>query len=77
MTPVNLVAMAVLATPRQALGEADLERQVELYQQLLRDAPYAPLVTVTARSGAADDPLRRVDGHARAPAASARATSCA
>ncbi len=27
-------------------------RQVELYQRLLRDAPYGPLVTVTADSGA-------------------------
>jgi glycerol-3-phosphate O-acyltransferase len=52
VTPINLVAMAVLATPRQALGEADLARQCELYQRLLRDAPYGPLVTVTAQSGA-------------------------
>ena len=53
VTPINLVSMAVLATPRQALGEADLARQLELYQRLLRDAPYAPLVTVTA-AGAAE-----------------------
>jgi glycerol-3-phosphate O-acyltransferase len=52
VTPINLVSMAVLATPHQALGEADLQRQVELYQRLLRDAPYAPLVTVTPESGA-------------------------
>jgi glycerol-3-phosphate O-acyltransferase len=52
VTPVNLVAMAMLATPRQALPEADLVRQVEMYQLLLRDAPYGPLVTVTAESGA-------------------------
>ncbi len=52
VTPINLVAMAMLATPRQALLEADLVRQVELYQRLLHDAPYAPLVTVTADSGA-------------------------
>ena len=52
VTPINLVAMAILATPRQALAESDLSRQVELYQQLLRDAPYGPLVTVTADSGA-------------------------
>jgi glycerol-3-phosphate O-acyltransferase len=50
-TPVNLVSMAVLATPRQALGEMHLNRQVELYQRLLRDAPYSPLVTVTEESG--------------------------
>ena len=51
VTPINLVAMAILATPRQALPEADLVRQVELYQQLLRAAPYSPLVTVTPDSG--------------------------
>jgi glycerol-3-phosphate O-acyltransferase len=42
--------MALLATPRQALLEADLKRQLNLYTRLLRDAPYAPLVTVTAES---------------------------
>ena len=52
VTPINLVAMAILATPRQALPEADLVRQLELYQRLLRDAPYGPLVTVTADGGA-------------------------
>ena len=51
VTPINLVAMAMLATPRQALPEVDLVRQVELYQRLLRDAPYSPLVTVTPDSG--------------------------
>ena len=51
VTPINLVAMAILATPRQALPEADLVRQLELYQRLLRDAPYSPLVTVTPDSG--------------------------
>ena len=51
VTPINLVATAILATPRQALPEADLVGQVELYQCLLRDAPYSPLVTVTPDSG--------------------------
>ena len=51
VTPINLVAMAILATPRQALPEVELVRQVELYQRLLRDAPYSPLVTVTRDSG--------------------------
>jgi glycerol-3-phosphate O-acyltransferase len=50
VTPINLVSMAVLATPRQALLEADLTRQLDLYLRLLRDAPYSPLVTVTADS---------------------------
>jgi glycerol-3-phosphate O-acyltransferase len=52
VTPMNLVAMAILATPRQALPEIDLVRQVELYQLLLRDAPYGPLVTIPSDSGA-------------------------
>src|SRR6202035_485940 len=51
VTPINLVAMALLATPRQAFAEIDLRRQLELYQTLLRDAPYSPLVTVTRDSG--------------------------
>jgi glycerol-3-phosphate O-acyltransferase len=51
VTPINLVAMAILATPRQALPEVELVGQVELYQRLLRDAPYSPLVTVTPYSG--------------------------
>ncbi len=52
VTPINLVAMAILATPRQALAESDLERHLELYQTLLRAAPYSPLVTVTVQRGA-------------------------
>jgi glycerol-3-phosphate O-acyltransferase len=51
VTPINLVAMAILATPRQALPELDLIRQLELYQRLQHDAPYSPLVTVTPDSG--------------------------
>jgi glycerol-3-phosphate O-acyltransferase len=47
VTPINLVALAMLATTRQALPEFELCRQIELYQQLFREAPYSPLVTVT------------------------------
>ena len=53
VTPVNLVSMAMLATPRQALPETVLVRQIELYQRLLKAVPYAPLVTVTDESGEA------------------------
>ena len=52
VTPINLVATALLATPRQASAEADLAAQLDLYRQLLRDAPYGAMVTVTAASGA-------------------------
>jgi len=51
VTPINLVAMAILATPRQALPQLELISQLELYQRLLRDAPYSPLVTVTPDNG--------------------------
>jgi glycerol-3-phosphate O-acyltransferase len=50
VTPINLVATAMLATPRQALAETELKQQIELYQRLLRH--YGPLVTIPAESGA-------------------------
>jgi glycerol-3-phosphate O-acyltransferase len=52
VTPINLVALALLAMPRQALAEADLVRQLELYRSLLTSFPYSNRVTVTALSGA-------------------------
>ena len=52
VTPINLVATALLAMPRQAAAETDLVAQLELYRQLLRDAPYGPLITVTPATGA-------------------------
>jgi len=52
VTPINLVAMAVLATPRQAMAEADLIRLLDLYRTLLHEAPYSPLVTITSLNGA-------------------------
>ncbi len=51
VTPINLVATAILASQRQALPEVELVGQIELYQRLLREAPYSPLVTVTPDSG--------------------------
>ncbi len=51
VTPINLVAMAVLATPRQAMAEADLIRLLDMYRALLREAPYGPLVTLTPMNG--------------------------
>jgi glycerol-3-phosphate O-acyltransferase len=51
VTPINLVALAMLATPRQALPERELCRQLELYLELLRQAPYSPLVTLTDSGG--------------------------
>jgi glycerol-3-phosphate O-acyltransferase len=53
VTPVNLIGMVLLATPRQSMGEADLARQLELYASLLRQAPYSPRVWVTPLDGQA------------------------
>jgi glycerol-3-phosphate O-acyltransferase len=47
VTPINLLATALLATPRGALPESALTRQLELYLKLLHSSPYSPRVTVT------------------------------
>jgi glycerol-3-phosphate O-acyltransferase len=52
VTPMNLLALVLLATPKQTMVESDLVRQVELYASLLRQAPYSPLVSVTTMDGA-------------------------
>ncbi len=53
VSPINLIGLVLLATPRQSMGEADLARQLELYASLLRQAPYSPRVWVTGVDGAA------------------------
>jgi glycerol-3-phosphate O-acyltransferase len=47
VTPINLLATALLSSPRGALPESVLLRQVALYLRLLHDSPYGPRVTVT------------------------------
>src|SRR5262252_557381 len=51
VTPVNLLALALLAMPRQALPEADLVRQLDLYRSLLMSFPYSNRVTVSTLTG--------------------------
>jgi len=51
VTPINLLGLVLLATPRQSMGEGDLARQLELYASLMRQAPYSPLVWVTPLDG--------------------------
>ncbi len=53
VTPINLLAVALLSTPRQAMTEADLRAQVELLVALLQTCPYSPDVDVTPFDGAA------------------------
>lgn len=52
VTPVNLLALALLATPRQAMLVADLERHIGMLLQLLRALPYHPRVTITGKTPA-------------------------
>jgi len=52
VTPINLLAVTLLATPRQTLPEADLLRQLDLYQALLAAFPYSSRVTVSTLSSA-------------------------
>ena len=52
VTPINLLAVTLLATPRQAMVAADLERQLDLYLTLLRTGFYGPRVTVTTLTAA-------------------------
>jgi glycerol-3-phosphate O-acyltransferase len=51
VTPINLLALALLAMPRLALPEADLARQLELYRSLITSFPYSNRITVTTLSG--------------------------
>jgi glycerol-3-phosphate O-acyltransferase len=47
VTPINLLAITLLATPRLALPETELLRQIDLYCDLLRGFAYSDRVTVT------------------------------
>lgn len=52
VTPVNLLALVLLATPKQSMLVSDLAQQLELYASLLRQEPYSPDVNVTTLDGA-------------------------
>ena len=47
VNPINLLALALLSTPKHAMGEADLVAQIELSKTLLSEMPYSDRVTVT------------------------------
>src|SRR5690606_28414047 len=52
VNPVNLLALALLSTPKHAMGESDLLAQIALSKALLAEVPYSDLVTVTPHSPA-------------------------
>ena len=47
VNPINLLALALLSTPKHAMGEADLLAQIALSKALLADVAYSDWVTVT------------------------------
>ncbi|HEX7369032.1 MAG TPA: glycerol-3-phosphate 1-O-acyltransferase PlsB [Rhodanobacteraceae bacterium] len=47
VNPINLIAVALLASPRHALAEADLIAQLELMKAILTELPYSGRTTVT------------------------------
>ncbi len=53
VNPVNLLALALLATPKHAMSEADLLAQLTLSKKLLAALPYSDRVTVTELDPAA------------------------
>src|SRR5690606_10043994 len=50
VNPVNLLAMALLSTPKHAMGAAGLLAQIALSKKLLAELPYSRHVTVTPHS---------------------------
>ena len=47
VNPINLLALALLSTPKHAMGENDLLAQIALSKTLLGEVPYFDRVTVT------------------------------
>ncbi|TWI58723.1 glycerol-3-phosphate acyltransferase [Pseudomonas duriflava] len=53
VNPVNLTALILLSTPRQAMDESALTRVFDLYLSLLRQVPYSPSATLPEGDGQA------------------------
>jgi glycerol-3-phosphate O-acyltransferase len=47
VNPINLLALALLSTPRFAMAESDLLAQLQLSRVLLESVPYSDRVTIT------------------------------
>jgi len=46
VNPINLVAMVLLSSPRQAMDEQQLTRQMETYRDMLAMAPYSNMMVL-------------------------------
>lgn len=53
VNPINLLALALLATPKHAMAESDLLTQLELGKAMLEELPYSDRVTLTPMGPAA------------------------
>jgi len=51
INPINMVSLALLATPKQAMDEAILAQTLNLYRDLARDMPYSHLTTLPEGEG--------------------------
>jgi glycerol-3-phosphate O-acyltransferase len=47
VNPINLLALALLATPKHAMAENDLIAQLDLMKALLEELPYSDRITLT------------------------------
>ena len=47
VNPINLLALALLATPKHAMAESDLLAQLELTKAMLEELPYSDRITLT------------------------------
>ncbi|QYR53210.1 glycerol-3-phosphate 1-O-acyltransferase PlsB [Lysobacter soyae] len=47
VNPINLLALALLSTPKNSMSETDLIDQIRLSQRLLQELPYSDRITVT------------------------------
>jgi len=52
VNPINLLSVALLATPKHAMAESDLLAQIDLMKSLLEALPYSPRTTLTPLSAA-------------------------
>ena len=53
VNPINLLALALLATPKHAMAEHDLLAQLELSKAIVEELPYSDRVTMTPMNPAA------------------------
>ncbi|MBQ4855925.1 glycerol-3-phosphate 1-O-acyltransferase PlsB, partial [Rhodanobacter sp. B2A1Ga4] len=53
VNPINLLALALLATPKHAMAESDLLTQLELGKTMLEELPYSDRITLTPMNPAA------------------------